>query len=82
MQGDKVMIVDALYFSNRGMVACSDHGGGYLTAATRQRPKARNHITPLDHWTRVKASDLCAEDLAWAACEGCGARLQEVPSGD
>lgn len=64
----------ALWISNGGRVACAQHGGGYLEAAIRARPKARTHVTPLDHWTRATAADR-AEWLAAVgtplACETC-----------
>lgn len=59
---------DTLYVSERGVVACSQHGGAYLRAAVERDPHARQHVTPLDSWIAVDRDEL-PSDLA--ACEGC-----------
>jgi hypothetical protein len=45
--------------------------GGYLTLAIKHSPNKRKHLTALNVWTRVTASEATNR---WMVCEGCGAR--------
>ena len=58
-----------LYVSNNGIVACLEHGGGYLKDEIARRPDAKIIVTPLDHWERVV--DGSVEDRWTWRCETC-----------
>lgn len=56
-----------------GRVTCSNDTctGSYLRSAVKHQPTARRHITPLNIWTRVTATE--ARET-WMRCENCGTR--------
>lgn len=56
---------DTLYISERGVVACLEHGGHYLREAAERDPRAWRITTPLDSWIAVDPDE---HDLA---CEEC-----------
>lgn len=63
-----------LWISNRGEVACVEHGGDYLARAVERNPNVREHSTPLDHWMlldadRVRAYGVDPETLACETCK-------------
>lgn len=64
-----------LFSSNGGEIACTNHMGGYASAALKQNPDVEEIITPLDVWWRITES----ENEEWVRdfkkdmkCETCG----------
>jgi hypothetical protein len=61
---------NGLWISQRGIIACPQHGGGYLEWSVDREPNALEHTTPLDSWMRLTDR----ADLAHAYCDECGKR--------
>ena len=61
------MTTTPVYISQRGVIACAQHGGEYLLAAIRGRPGSTRYLTPLDSWVRCyEGYGLCCEECAKA----------------
>ena len=60
---------DALYVSNRGVIACPQHGGEYLRAAVAASPGRFNYLTPLDHWQKLPRDAVRLYDARCKECE-------------
>lgn len=69
-----------IWSNDNGDLACDRHGGAYLAAAIKARPRATTHRTPLGTWELYrgkKYADLLASfrdnHLPDPACTTCGA---------
>lgn len=59
-----------VWIDQGGKTACTAHGGHYLLSAVVERPRAKEHFTPLAHW--MACDHLAFEgELADAPCEAC-----------
>jgi hypothetical protein len=68
MNDTQTATVQPLYINDNGRVACSRHGGSYLTSALTARPGARLLPTPLGTWERFDAPDVVEYGLTCATC--------------
>ena len=59
---------DRLWVSDNGDVICEEHAGTYLRCSIEAKPKAVQHITPLDNWALYFTHLLGGANLV---CETC-----------